>query len=83
MSNEQGYKRAIEKVLGDSRINKANLEILKKYDTQGILQQVTIGTRVVRLNIIRQLAVFLNKNFKDMTKEDIEIFYSTLGELAA
>lgn len=81
MSSEKEYKRYIEKILADSRISKTNREILKKYDSHGKFQQVTAGTRAVRLNIIRRLAIFNDKNFKDMTKEDIENFYSSLGDL--
>lgn len=81
MVSDKRYARYIEKILADSRISEANLEILKKYDSQGILQQVTTGTRSQRLNTLRPLALFVNKNFKDMTKEDIENFFSSLGIL--
>lgn len=80
MDKEKGYVKQIKNMLADSRINKANLEILKKYNDQGQLQQVTMGTRCVRLNIIHQLALFITKKFKDMTKEDIENFVSSRGE---
>ncbi|MDD5614900.1 MAG: tyrosine-type recombinase/integrase [Candidatus Methanoperedens sp.] len=82
MTSEKEYSKTIEKTLSDSRISKSNLEILKYYDSQGKLQQqITLGTRVVRLNIIRQLALFLgSKNFKDVTKEDIEAFILSRGE---
>ena len=84
MSSEQEYKRYIERILSDSRISKANLEILKKYDSHGILQQVTIGTRQQRLITLHQLALFvLAKDFKKMKKEDIEGFFSSFGKLAS
>lgn len=81
MSKDQGYKRAIEKVLADSRINKPNLEILKKYDTQGVFQQITIGTRSQRLVSLHQLALFVKKDFKNMKKEDIENYFLSLGDI--
>lgn len=81
MSKEQSYKRSIERMLSDSRMSKANLETLKKYDTQGILQQVTTGTRVARLSTLRQLAIFVNKDFKAMEKQDIENYFSSLRNL--
>lgn len=74
------YTKQIEKMLADPRINKANREVLKKYNDQGQFQQVTMGTRRVRLNIIYQLVLFVNKKFKDMKKEDIENFVSSRGE---
>ncbi len=81
MTSDKEYARYIEKILMDSRINQDNLEILKGYDSQGILQQVTTGTRQQRLITLRQLALFVKKNFKDMDKEDIEKFFSSLGNL--
>ncbi len=81
MVSDKEYGRYIKTMLSDSRISQANLEVLKKYDSQGIIQQVTIGTRSVRLNTLRQLALFVNKNFKAMKKNDIENYFSSLGEL--
>ena len=81
MVSDKRYARYIEKILADSRISEANLEILKKYDSQGILQQVTTGTRQQRLITLRQLALFTKKDFKALTKEDIENFFSSLGIL--
>lgn len=80
MVTEKDYMRNIEKMLTDSRISRANREILKKYNDQGQFQQVSMGTRAVRLNVIHQLALFVEKNFKDLTKEDIENFVSSRGE---
>ena len=80
-SQDEAYKRGIKKILVDSRINQANLEILKNYDTYGKLQQLTLGTRKSRLMTLRQLALFMNKDFKDMTKGDIEKFFTSLGEM--
>ena len=81
MVSDKRYARYIEKILADSRISKDNLEILKKYDSQGILQQVTTGTRQQRLITLKQLALFAKKDFKALTKEDIENFFSSLGIL--
>jgi integrase/recombinase XerD len=83
MATEIEYTRYIKKILTDSRISKANLEILKNYDSNGTFQQVTVGTKEQRLIILRQLALFVNKDFKDMDKEDIEKFFSSLGEIAS
>ncbi len=81
MSDGREYKRSIEKILADSRINKANREILKKYDTQGVFQQITIGTRSQRLITLHQLALFVKRDFKKITKEDIENYFSSLGDI--
>ena len=81
MSSKEGYKRNIDTILADSRISKANREVLKKYDTYGNLQQLTLGTRSQRLGTLRQVALFINKDFKAMTKEDMENFFVSLGEL--
>ena len=81
MVSQKGYARQIENALTDSRISKANLAILKRYDSHGKFQQLTLGTRSQRLVTIRQLALFVNKNFKNMSREDIENFFSSLGEL--
>lgn len=81
MVNQEGYKRTIGRILEDSRISQANLDVLKNYDTYGNLQQLTLGTRQGRLITLRQLALFINKDFNDMTKKDIENFVSSLGEL--
>lgn len=81
MSDGREYKRSIEKILADSRISKANLETLKKYDTQGVFQQITIGTRSQRLITLHQLALFVVKDFKKMKKEDIENYFSSLRDL--
>ena len=83
MSSEQEYKQYIERILSDSRLSNDNREILKKYDSHGKFQQVTIGTRSQRLNTLRPLALFVNKNFKDMSKEDIENFFSSFRKLAS
>ena len=80
-NQDEAYKKRIKNILVDSRINQANLDILKNYDTYGQLQQLTSGTRAARLTIIRKLALFVNKDFKDMTKGDMENFVSSLGEL--
>lgn len=81
MVSQKGYARQIENALTDSRISKANLAILKRYDSHGKFQQLTLGTRSQRLVTLRQLALFVNKNFKNMSREDIENFFSSLGEL--
>lgn len=69
MVSQKGYARQIENALTDSRISKANLAILKRYDSHGKFQQLTLGTRSQRLVTIRQLALFVNKNFKKMSRE--------------
>ncbi|MCK5581362.1 MAG: tyrosine-type recombinase/integrase [Candidatus Omnitrophica bacterium] len=81
MPKPEQYTRNIEKILAEPKINKTNLEVLKKYDTRGKLQQLTLGTRSGRLMTIKQVALFIPKDFKTMTKEDIEDFFSSLGEL--
>lgn len=81
MANEKEYLKYIEKILVDTRISKANLETLKQYDTQGQLQQVTEGTRKARLETLKQLALFVNRDFKKMKKEDIEKYFSSLKDL--
>jgi len=81
MVNEKEYLKYIEKILADTRITKVNLDVLKKYDTQGQLQQVTEGTRRSRIITLQQLALFVNKDFKKMNKEDIERYFSSLKDL--
>jgi integrase/recombinase XerD len=81
MVSQEEYTRLIEKALTDSRISKANLQILKKYDNHGKLQQLTPGTRNARLTTLRQLALFVKKNFNNMTKEDLENYVISLGDL--
>ena len=84
MANHEEYqRRGIEKTLTDIRITKTNLQILKKYDNHGKFQQLTLGTRNARLTTLRQLALFVKKNFKNMTKEDIEKYFISLGELSS
>ena len=83
VSQEEYQRRGIEKTLADSRISKANLQILKKYDNHGKFQQLTPGTRNARLSTLRQLALSVKKNFKNMTKEDIENYFISLGELSS
>jgi len=82
MVSQEEYTRQIDKILGDHGISKANLQILKKYDSHGKFQQLTHGTRSSRLSTLRQLALFVKKNFNDMTKEDLENYFSSLGELS-
>lgn len=79
--NEKDYLKQIEKFLADTRISKPNLDVLKKYDIQGQLQQVTIGTRAMRLVTLWQLALFVARDFKKMKKEDIENYFSSLKDL--
>ncbi len=79
--SDKAYGRYIEKILTDPRISQVNLDILKKYDSDGKLQQLSTGTRFVRLRIMKQLALFVTKDFKDMKKEDIEGFFSSLGDI--
>jgi integrase/recombinase XerD len=81
MDSQDGYKRNIEKILANSRISQANRDILKNYDTYGKLQQLTLGTRTMRLINLQQLALFINKDFKAMIKADIENYFSSIGEL--
>ena len=81
MPKPEIYTRIIERILSEPKISNANLGVLKKYDTQGKLQQLTLGTRAGRLMTIKQVALFIPKDFKTMTKEDIEDFFSSLGEL--
>jgi len=81
VSQEEYNKRNIEKILANPGINKANREILKKYDTHAKFQRLTIGTRSQRLITLQQLALFVKKDFKAMTKKDIEDYFSSLGEL--
>ena len=82
MDIQDEYKRKIERILADSRISQANREILKNYDTYGKLQQLTLGTRKARLNNLQQLALFINKDFKAMTKADIENYFSSIVDLS-
>lgn len=81
MANEKYYLTSIENILADARISESNLETLKKYDTQGQLQQITTGTRKARLEALRQLALFVARDFKKMKKEDMEKYFSSLKDL--
>ena len=83
MASQEEYQRGIEKILADTRITKTNLQVLKKYDNHGKFQQLTSGTRLARLSTLRQLALSVKKNFKNMTKEDIEKYFISLGELSS
>ena len=83
MASEEEYQRWIENILADTRITKTNLQVLKKYDNHGKLQQLTSGTRLARLSTLRQLALSVKKNFKNMTKKDIEKYFISLGELSS
>lgn len=81
VSQDENYKKQIAKILSDSRICNANRMTLTKYDTHGKFQQLTFGTRSQRLGTLRQLALSVRKDFKNMNKEDIENYFSSLGEL--
>src|SRR4030067_3634501 len=83
MSHDKYYARRIEIILRDSEIGKGNLEILKKYYSHGKIQQITIGSQSARLGFLRLLAIFVKKDFKDVTKEDIEKYFSSKGELGS